>query len=268
MSLSDPTLDRERHSVLLVGGIDPSGGAGLLLDAAVVRDLGLHPVSAVTSIAVQNTSRLARRYDLPATALREQLNVLAEEFLLETVKAGILPTVEIVETLADWLSGRPRLPLVLDPVLRSTSGGELVEVKVVEALTRSLLPRSRVLTPNLDEAIRLTGRAIKNRDDLPGVAEALLELGPEWVLVKGGHLERDEATDYLASRRGGTWLVEEPRPAGETRGTGCALASALAALLARGESVPEAARAAKSFVTAALDDGYRAGHGRFLAPRR
>ena len=267
MSSSETAAGGERHAVLLVGGLDPSGGAGLLIDAMVVREIGLHPVLAATSIAVQNTTRVARHYDLPALLVREQLNVAAEEFPLGAVKAGMLPTVEIVETVAEWLSARPRLPLVLDPVLRATSGGELVDAGSIQAMIRFLFPRSRLITPNLDEAAAFTGRAIKDRDDVAKAADALLEMGPEWVLVKGGHLSRDEAADYLASKSGGTWLVGAWRTHGNTRGTGCALASAIAAHLARGDSIPEATRAAKALVTRAMDAAYRSGQGRFLAPQ-
>ena len=267
MSSSETAAGGERHAVLLVGGLDPSGGAGLLIDAMVVREIGLHPVLAATSITVQNTTRVARRYDLPALLVGEQLNVAAEEFSLGAVKAGMLPTAEIVETLAEWLSARPRLPLVLDPVLRATSGGELVDAGSMPAMARFLFPRSRLITPNLEEARAFTGRAIKDRDDVTKAADALLEMGPAWVLVKGGHSSGDEAVDYLASKRGGTWLVDVRRTHGNTRGTGCALASAIAAHIARGDAVPEATRAAKTFVTAAMDTAYRSGQGRFLAPQ-
>ena len=267
MSPSDPAPAADRHAVLVVGGMDPSGGAGLLIDTMVVREIGLHPVSVATSIAVQNTSRVAKRYDLPGSLVREQLCVIAEEFSLGAVKSGLLPTAEIIEVLADWLSARPRLPLVLDPVFRATSGGALVDAAAMPAMVRVLFPRTRVLTPNLDEAAALTGRTLADRDDLPKAAALLLELGPEWVLLKGGHLGREEAADYLASKSGGTWLTDTRRQYGNTRGTGCALASALAAHLARGASIPDAARSAKAFVTQAMDAGYHAGQGRFLNPQ-
>lgn len=239
----------------------------MLVDATVVREMGLHPVTAATSIAVQNTSRVAHRYDVPATVVGEQLNVIAEEFPLGAVKSGLLPSAAIVDVFAEWLSARPRLPLVLDPVFRATSGGHLVDDASIHSIARVLFPRARIITPNLDEAAVLTGRPITHRDDLPEVADALLELGPEWVLVKGGHLSRDDAVDYLASKQGGTWIAETRRAHGNTRGTGCALASAIAAHLAQGDPVLDAVRAAKSFVTAALDPGYRAGTGRFLDPQ-
>ena len=267
MSPSDATQDQDRHSVLLVGGIDPSGGAGLLTDAMTVTVLGLHPVLATTAIAVQNTDRVARRYDLPASLLREQLNVVSEEFALGAVKSGMLPTTEIVETLDEWLSMRPRLPLVLDPVLRATSGGDLVDKTAIETMVRRLFRRARVMTPNLEEAALLSGQTIRDKDDIPRIAKLLLELGPEWVLVKGGHSRDDNASDYLVSKDGGSWLVETRRAEAETRGTGCALASAIASGLARGDAVPDAVRSAKAFVTQALDLGYRAGKGRFLNPQ-
>ncbi len=264
MSSPETAAGADRHAVLLVGGLDPSGGAGLLTDATVVRRIGLHPVLAATAIAVQNTTRVAHRYDLPARLVREQLNVTAEEFSLGAAKAGILPTVEIVETVAEWLSARPRLPLVLDPVLRATSGGELVDAASMQAIVRVLFPRSRLITPNLEETAAFTGRVIQDRDDVAKAAEALLEMGPEWVLIKGGPSSRDDASDYLASARGGAWLVAPKHTHDDTRGTGCALASAIAAYLARGTPLPEAARSAKTFVTAAIDAGYRSGQGRFL----
>ena len=264
---SSESMIQERHSVLLVGGIDPSGGAGLLIDAMTVRTLGLHPVLAMTALAVQNTDRVVHRYDLPAGLVQEQLNVVSEEFALGAVKSGMLPTPAIVETLADWLSARPRLPLVLDPVLRATSGGALVDTAAIETIVRELFPRSRLVTPNLEEAALLTGQTIKDRDDIPRVAGSLLEMGPEWVLVKGGHLSGDTAADYLASKDGGSWLLESKRGHGETRGTGCALASAIASGLAGGDAIPDAVRSAKALVTEALDLGYCAGQGRFLNPQ-
>jgi hydroxymethylpyrimidine/phosphomethylpyrimidine kinase len=264
MADPDVPLEHGRPTVLLVAGIDPTAGAGLLLDAAVVRHLGLHPLGVTTGVAVQNTSRLANRQDLPGSLLGEQLAVLAEEFLLGAVKTGMLPTTEIMEALADWLAERPRLPLVLDPVLRTTSGGDLIEPAAIDTLTRLLIPRARVITPNLEEAAVLSGRPITDREQVPGAAQALLQLGADWVLVKGGHLPRAAATDYLASREGGGWIEDAFRPHGVTRGTGCALATAIACGLARGEAVPDAVRRAKSFIVSALDAGYRAGRGRFL----
>lgn len=254
----------DRPTVLIAAGLDPSGGAGLTVDAAVARAFGIHPLAAQTGVAVQNTGRFDARRDLGGDLLRRQLDVLTEEFLVGAVKTGMMGTAEQVEALADWLAERPRLPLVVDPVLRSTSGGELADPKAADALARRFLPRARVLTPNLDEARLLSGRSITRKDDVPGAARALLDLGPEWVVIKGGHLPRARALDYVAGSGAGFWLEEDRLENWEVRGTGCALATGIACGLARGQVVPESVRAAKAFVTRAIDESYVAGRGRFL----
>ncbi len=263
--MADPELIpvEDRPAVLTVAGLDPSGGAGIVTDAAVIRAFGLHPLTVLTGVAIQNTARVARVHPLPAGALEEQLTLLAEEFLLGAVKTGMLASAAGVESLAAWLTDRPRLPLVVDPVLKATSGGPLSEPGVRDALIKLLLPRARVVTPNLEEAAALTGLTLTDREQVPEAARALRDLGPDWVLLKGGHLPRGRASDYLAGPETGIWL-EEPRSDRRVRGTGCALASALAAGLARGESVEEAARAAKTFVTRGIEGSYVAGRGRFL----
>jgi len=263
--MADPELIpvEDRPAVLVVAGLDPSGGAGVLTDAAVIRAFDLHPVTVLTAVAVQNTARLGRRFDVPVSVLQEQLALLGEEFLLGAVKTGMLATAATVEALAVWLAERPRLPLILDPVLRSTSGGALGEAGVLDAVKRVLLPRTRVITPNLEEAAALTGTALAERDRIPDQARAIRDLGPEWVLVKGGHLSRGRASDYLAGPDGEGWLEEE-RSERTVRGTGCALASAVAAGLARGEGVPDAARSAKTLVARAIEASYVAGQGRYL----
>jgi hydroxymethylpyrimidine/phosphomethylpyrimidine kinase len=207
---------------------------------------------------------MTRRIDLEGDAVRRQLAILGEEFLIGSVKAGMLATVDTVSALAEWLADRPRLPLVLDPVLRSSSGGVLGEAGLIEALRRDLLPRTRVATPNLGELEALTGMSVRDRDQVPEAARVLRGLGATWVLATGGHLPRDRGADFLAGPDVEIWLEETARTAGDVRGTGCALAAAVAAGLARGETVPDAVRGAKAFVTAGLDRSYVTGEGRFL----
>jgi hydroxymethylpyrimidine/phosphomethylpyrimidine kinase len=257
----------ERPAVLLIGGVDPSGGAGLTLDAAVVRESGLHPLVVVTGVAVQNTTRLASRHDLPPAQVVEQLQVLAEEFRLGAVKIGMLGRVETVEQVAGWLAERPRLPVVLDPVMSTSSGGTLGETGLDRALVRHLVPRARVITPNVWEAGMLTGFEIASRDDVPTAARALRDMGASWVLVKGGHLRGAVADDYLSGPDEEAWLQGEWVDTRDVRGTGCSLASVLACGLARGESVPDASRIAKRFVRRGLASAYVVGRGRFLGGR-
>jgi hydroxymethylpyrimidine/phosphomethylpyrimidine kinase len=260
----EPETMEKRPAVLLVGGLDPSGGSGIALDAVVVRSFGLHALTVLVGIAVQNTERFLRRHDVPSALLREQLATVSEEFRMGSVKTGMLADGEMVETLAAWLDQRPRLPVVTDPVLRSTSGGDLVATGTRKALVELLFPRTRVLVPNLEEAQVFSGHTITERDHIPPAAEALRGLGPDWVLVKGGHLGRGRADDYLCGPDQGFWLEEDRRRTGNIRGTGCALAAGVASGLARGEPVPDAARAAKRWVTDAIDASYAAGQGRFL----
>jgi len=264
--MTDPELVpvEERSAVLAVSGLDPSGGAGLLVDATVIRGFGLHPLTVQTGVAVQNTTRFASRHDASPELLREQLAVLGEEFLLGAVKTGMLGTARIVEALSEWLTERPRLPLVVDPVLRATSGGELSDLAARAVVVQRLLPRARVVTPNLAEAASLSGRTVERRDDVEGAAVAILGLGVEWVLIKGGHLPKGRASDFLAGPDTRLWIEETRRDDRVVRGTGCALASGIAAGLAHGESVPDAVRGAKRFVTLAIDAAYVSGRGRFL----
>jgi hydroxymethylpyrimidine/phosphomethylpyrimidine kinase len=263
--VTDPALVSEpRPAVLLVGGHDPSGGAGVTQDVSVARNLGIHPLAVLTTVAVQNVSRVRRRSVLSSELVRDQLDALAEEFQMGAVKTGLLGSPGVVETLADWLGDRPRLPLVVDPVPRASNGGDLAEPGTAEALVRRLLPRARVLTPNLEEASRFLGTPVGDRDALPGAAQRLRESGPDWVLIKGGHLPRGRSSDFLCGPDIAVWLEEERRGDGSVRGTGCALATALACGLAAGATVPDAARSAKQFVTRAIDRAYRAGKGRFL----
>jgi hydroxymethylpyrimidine/phosphomethylpyrimidine kinase len=255
-------LPETREAILCIAGLDPSGGAGLLRDTAVVRDHGMHPLGALTGVAVQNTTRFDRRALLEPADLVAQLDTLLEEFQPAAVKIGMIGSTPLVEALASWLEGRPRLPVVLDPVLRSTSGGALGENGLLPALSRRLFPRVHVLTPNLDEAGAFVGREVETREDVPYAARELRDLGADWVLVKGGHLRKSEPADYLLGPGGERW-IEGERVEGDARGTGCALATALACGLARGDTVPEAARAAKRYVAEGLRSAYRAGKGSF-----
>lgn len=264
MSEPDVSLS-ERASVLTVAGLDPSGGAGLLQDAAAIRAMGVHPLTVLTAVLVQNTQEVFSAHPLDAAVVRKQLSALSREFRIGAVKTGALGSSEIVEALSEWLEQRPRLPLVCDPVFRATSGGELQPPGYRETLARDLFPRVHVLTPNVPEAEALTGRSIASREDLENAALALLDLGPRWVLVTGGHLTRMQASDFLAGPDTRLWMEQTFRSGISPRGTGCALASGLAAGLALGEAVPEAAKLAKQFVTESIDRTYQTGQGHFLS---
>ena len=248
-------------SVLCLGGIDPSGGAGLCVDAAVVRAMGLHALPVSTGTAVQSPRALVRVVPADPDLVREQLEMVEASFSVGAVKVGMLGSVNVSRVAADWLRARPRLPVVVDPVLRTSSGGSLGDVS---SLLQNLVPLARVLTPNLDEAAALTGLSVANRDEMEAAAHDLRDRGAQWVLVKGGHLPKGEAADYLEGPETSEWLVRPRRPGGPVRGTGCALASALAAGLARGDSVPEAAAHAKARVEHGIAHSVTVGDQRVL----
>jgi hydroxymethylpyrimidine/phosphomethylpyrimidine kinase len=178
---------------------------------------------------------------------------------VNAVKTGMLSSAELVSAVAEELA-HVGAPVVVDPVAVSKHGDRLLSPAAAEAVKGELLTHATVVTPNLDEVRLLTGIDVRSEDGLWDAASALLELGPRWVLVKGGHLSGD-AVDLLADESGGHLLRAGRRSTRHTHGTGCTLASAIACWLARGLSVPDAARAAKNYVTGALAAGFPLGTG-------
>lgn len=254
----------DRAVVLAVGGLDPSGGAGLMVDAAVLRSLGVHALAVCTGVAVQSGGAFVERIDTGAAHLEAQLDAVTRAFPVQVVKSGMLGTVEQVQVLLRWLDAHPEIPWVVDPVLASTSGGVLLDPSAVEAL-RAALPRATVITPNLHEAAVLTGSEVETETDLHAAALRLLAAGASWAWMKGGHLRETPGVDLLVGLEATHRLVPPERALRAARGTGCAAASALAAGLAQGLSVPQAVLAAKHHVTDALTRAYPAGDARFLA---
>jgi len=223
----------------------------------------------VSAVTAQNSVAVSGIWALPAAAVRGQLDAVLSDVRVDAVKTGMLASAQIVADVAEVLAGpvAAGIPLVVDPVGVASTGRSLVEPAAVGALVTDLLRLATVVTPNLDEVQQLTGVAVGDAPevraaDLRRAADAMLALGPRWALVKGGHLPPDEdALDLLSD---GTSVLElrSPRlPARHTRGTGCTLASAVAAHLARGLDVPAAVRAAKAYVTGAIAGGYGIGAG-------
>jgi hydroxymethylpyrimidine/phosphomethylpyrimidine kinase len=233
-------------TVLVLAGLDPSGGAGILADAEAIRAAGARPLCIATALTVQ-TSRRARRFEpVAAVLIEEQARALLEEEAIGALKLGMLATAEVAAA-ALRIARDARVPLVLDPVLRASSGAPLFAGDA-RAAYRELLRLGPVVTPNLAEARELLGLADEPRDPaaMRAAGEQLVQLGAAAALIKGGHLAGD-AVDVLVA--GGTALeLRATRLPGSLRGTGCRLASALAANLARGATVVEAARAAKEYV--------------------
>lgn len=244
---------------LTVAGSDSGGGAGIQADLKTMLALGVHGMSALTAVTAQNSIGVRGVWDLPVEAVRAQIRAVVDDIGVDAVKTGMLSSPELVQAVAEELRGLAA-PLVVDPVAVSKHGDQLLADEAVSVLRDVLLPLATLVTPNTEEARLLTGIHVQTRDDLPVVAEALLALGPRWVLVKGGHLPGD-AVDLLTDGQSTEWLTAARRDNRHTHGTGCTLASAVAAGLAAGLDVPAATRRAKDYVTGAIAAGFPLGDG-------
>lgn len=246
--------------VLCVAGTDSAGCSGMAADLRTVAALGGHGQLAVTAVTAQDTGGVRAVAPVPARLVRAQMTSVLEDAGTDAIKIGMLANAPIVRAVAAALAGRGRARVVLDPVLRSTTGGTLLDDAGRRALIELLLPLADLMTPNLPEAEALLGHPIRGVAGMKAAARELLDLGPRAVLVKGGH-RRGAAVDVFADA-GETLMLSAPRLAGvNTRGTGCVLSTACACFLARDCSLTEAARRAKAFVTDAIRHSYRLGRG-------
>ncbi|MFE0732443.1 bifunctional hydroxymethylpyrimidine kinase/phosphomethylpyrimidine kinase [Streptomyces antibioticus] len=245
--------------VLTVAGSDSGGGAGIQADLKTMLALGTHGMSVVTAVTAQNSLGVQGAWELPVEAVRAQYRSVADDIGVQAVKTGMLASAELVEAVADLIAGTDA-PAVVDPVGVSKHGDALLAASALDSVRTRLLPAATVATPNLDEVAQLTGVHVASRDDLRRAAGAVLEFGPRWALIKGGHLAGD-AVDLLTDGTEEHWLSAPRLDNRHTHGTGCTLASAIAAHLARGESVPAAVTAAKAYVTGAIAAGFSLGGG-------
>jgi hydroxymethylpyrimidine/phosphomethylpyrimidine kinase len=243
--------------VLAVGGSDSSGGAGIQADVKTLHALGVHASTVVTAVTAQSSTDVLDVHDVPVDSIRAQLSAVLGDLGADVVKTGMLSSAGAVLAVAEALQGRP---LVIDPVGVSSTGRSLLTPAALGLLRTRLLPLATVVTPNLAEVTALTGLVVEDEAGLQEAAEAVHALGPRWVLVKGGHLP-GQPTDLLYDGKAALLLRGDRIPTRHTHGTGCTLASALAAHLALGDDVPTAARKAKEFVTDALRRGYPLGAG-------
>jgi hydroxymethylpyrimidine kinase/phosphomethylpyrimidine kinase len=246
--------------VMSVAGFDPSAGAGVLADIKTISAFGCYGIAAVTSVTLQNTQMIGGAYHQKPASLRRQMSMLFDDFDVAAIKTGMLPTEDIVKEVAALVRGRS-LQVVVDPVLRSTSGQELADKRATEALTKYLLPLSSVVTPNVTEAERLSGIVIRDRRSMEEAAREILKHGAGAVLITGGDWEADNCPDMLLDDQGTAIYDSERVQSRHTHGTGCSLASAIACLLARGRSLRESIPIAKRYITQAILEAPQLGHG-------
>lgn len=248
--------------MLVVGGSDPSGAAGIQADLKTLTALGVYGASAITAVTAQNQKGVTEIMTLPASVVGAQIDAAMGDAPCEVVKAGMLANVDIVHLLADRCAQwGPSTRLVLDPVLRSTSGRSLLDAEGQKVLIERLLPACALVTPNIPEAQELTGQSIVAVEELGILADYLLAMGAGAVLIKGGHLaeldpEVEELTDLLRTADGEELRFTRPRLKGPGwRGTGCSLASAIAAGIAEGLTLASAVDRAGHYVHQAMKEG-------------
>lgn len=249
-------MAKRNPQVLIVSALDPSGGAGLLLDRAVVEAEGARACGVVTALTVQSASGLRRTRKVDAALVMEQIAALEEDLgPFEVAKLGALGSPTLARALTDWAAGRAKLRLVLDPVSRPSRGRpSLIEgsVRAHREALRGLLAHTYLLTPNLPEARWLLGLREDSKAAPEELATRLLELGPRAVLLKGGHGAGAKIADLLAEKSGKRHVLTHPRKRGEFHGTGCYLASAIAANLSLGKSLPASLERASASLERAM----------------
>jgi hydroxymethylpyrimidine/phosphomethylpyrimidine kinase len=240
--------------VLTIGGFDPSGGAGVIADVRAIVQFGCRPAAAITSLTFQNANEFFGATHETAESLRAQIVPILEETAPVAVKVGMLPTAKLVLEVASLIQDHDLPAPVVDPVLKSSSGGELMEPEAIQVLLRELLPLVRLVTPNIPEAEVITGMAIESEADMRAAAVKFYELGARAVLIKGGHLRQSlpignqQANDLLYNDGKVTVFSGEWIDGPSVRGTGCLISSAIAACLAQGATLEEAVQRAKEYV--------------------
>ncbi len=246
--------------LLTIAGFDPSCGAGTAADLKTFAAHGCYGVAAITSLTVQNTQGVEEVQNTPSALLRAQLDVLAKDCEIAGVKIGMLGNRGNAVAVAEFLDANKFIHVVHDPVMKSSTGTELLDAAGIKYIAAEMLKRSSVITPNVPEAEILTGLTIKDTGDMEAAARKIVEMGARAVIVKGGHM--DKAVDILFDGNDMMPLAGDKGKEEVLHGTGCTFASAIAAHLSAGRSLFEAATLAKAYVTKAIEKGYAVGKGR------
>jgi len=255
--------------VMTFAATDPSGGAGLQADLLTISSMGCHPLSVVTAITVQDTSGVDDVLPIDPEWVVDQARAMLEDVPVAAFKIGLLGSVENIAAIAEVLADYPDIPLVLDPVLASGRGDELANDDMLDAMCELLIPQTTIITPNSIEARRIALDE-DNEDDDPSLEECakrILNMGCEYVLITGTHEQTAKVTNTLYSELGVISSDSWARLPGIYHGSGCTLASAIAALMAQGVAVPEAVKEAQEYTWQTLNAGFRPGMGQHIPDR-
>ena len=255
--------------VMSFAATDPSGGAGLQADLLTISSMGCHPLSVVTAITVQDTSGVEDVLPIDPEWVVDQARAMLEDVPVAAFKIGMLGSVENIAAIAEVMADYPDIPLVLDPVLASGRGDELVNDDMLDAMRELLIPQSTIITPNSMEARRLAMNDDDENDDpsLDECAKRLLQMGCEYVLITGTHEQSPKVINTLYGERGVLRSDSWARLPGIYHGSGCTLAAAIAALLAQDVDVPEAVKEAQEYTWQTLSAAFRPGMGQHIPDR-
>jgi hydroxymethylpyrimidine/phosphomethylpyrimidine kinase len=254
----------ERPKICLsIAGLDPSGGAGIIADVKTFSAFGCYGAAAVTSVTFQNTVGVFGAAHQTAESVRQQVEPVLTDVDVDAVKTGMLPTGEIIREVARLISENGLRNIVVDPVVRSTSGFDLIDNSTLRILIEFLFPLADIITPNLPEAERISGVAVESETDIEDAVNIMRSMGARNILIKGGHAVNQSRTarDYLFTADGTKTFESEYIQTTATHGTGCSLASAIVANLALGKELSEAVEISKRFVTEAIRTASNIGRG-------
>lgn len=239
-----------QYTCLSIAGFDPSGGAGVQADLKTFSATGSYGMTVLTALPIQNTCGVRNCYNIPLDCIKQQLDTIFDDIIPDSIKIGMLFSVDIIELVADFLTQYAKnIPIVLDPVMIAKSGDPLLEPNAIDALKRKAIPLASIITPNLPEAYTLIGKKM----DPQLTAMRLLDLGCNAVLLKGGHENKITADDIFLDQKGHLHVLSAKRiDSKNTHGTGCTLSAAICSYLAQGASLVEACKLAKSYLSAAI----------------
>ena len=254
--------------VLSFAASDPTGGAGIQADILTLASMGCHPLSVITALTVQDTAGVDEVLVIDSDWVADQARILLEDMPVAAFKMGMLGSVETIAIIAEILSDYPEIPVILDPVLTSGRGDEFATDDMIAAMRELIIPQTTIITPNSNEARRLALFESEDEDiSLPDCAARLIELGCEYVLITGTHENTPRVLNSLFNTDGVMQTDAWDRLPGSYHGSGCTLASAIAATLAYGQEMPQAVREAQEYTHEALKAAFRPGMGQYIPER-
>lgn len=251
--------------ILIIAGSDSGGGAGIQADIKTATTLGAFATTAITAVTAQNTQGVTAIHHIPPDIITAQINAVINDIGVDVVKTGMLGNIETINVVASALDKlNASIPVIIDPVLVATSGDVLLEADAISTLTSELFPRATLLTPNIPEAETLLGLTVA-QEDMEAAAKKLLDLGPQAILLKGGHIKGNQLRDVLVTPTSQHVFEDEKIDTTNTHGTGCTLATAIAVNLAQGFPLKKAVAEARHYVREAIRTapgfGQEGGHG-------